>query len=138
MLVNVIDKTKQVMQWIGPPIIIFTLLFAVWEISVRLSGVADYLLPSPSRIIMEIISNSSDYALNTLVTVGEAIGGFVLGSIVAIIGAIAMYQSRFLERGLLPVAILVKVTPIIAIAPLFVIWFGFGFIPKILINKSPK
>jgi|TARA_B100001750_G_scaffold240545_1_gene250510 NitT/TauT family transport system permease protein len=133
MIVNVVNKTKQAMQWIGPPIIIFTLLFAVWEISVRLSGVADYLLPSPSRIIMEIISNSSDYALNTLVTVGEAIGGFVLGSIVAIIGAIAMYQSRFLERGLLPVAILVKVTPIIAIAPLFVIWFGFGFIPKILI-----
>ena len=51
MIVNVVNKTKQAMQWIGPPIIIFTLLFAVWEISVRLSGVADYLLQSPSRTV---------------------------------------------------------------------------------------
>lgn len=133
MLVNWIKKIKEVLDLIVPPTVVLLSLFVIWEFSVRLTGVADYILPAPSKIMTEIIANISDYAFNTLVTIGEAIGGFILGVIVAIIGAIVMYQSRFLERGLLPVAILIKVTPVIAIAPLFVIWFGFGLIPKILI-----
>lgn len=133
MSAQLISMIKQAYYWIGPPVIVFLLVFAVWEISVRLSEIEDYLLPAPSAIITELLTNISDYAFNTIVTIGEAIGGFVLGSIFAIIGASIMYQSRFLERGLLPVAILIKVTPIIAIAPLFVIWFGFGLLPKILI-----
>ena len=133
MLVNWIKRIKEVLDLTVPPTVVLLSLFVIWEFSVRLTGVADYILPAPSKILIEIIANISDYAFNTLVTIGEAIGGFILGVIVAIVGAIAMYQSRFLERGLLPVAILIKVTPVIAIAPLFVIWFGFGLIPKILI-----
>ena len=57
----------------------------------------------------------------------------MLGAAVAFTGATLMAHSRFLERTLLPIAILVKVTPIVAVAPLFVIWFGFGSLPKIFI-----
>lgn len=133
MLINLIKRTKEVLSLVAPPTIILLSVFVVWEISARVSGVEEYIMPAPSRVIIEIASNITDYIFNALITMGEAIGGFILGVIVAIIGAIVMYQSRFLERGLLPVAILIKVTPIIAIAPLFVIWFGFGLIPKILI-----
>jgi NitT/TauT family transport system permease protein len=59
--------------------------------------------------------------------------GFVVGAGVAVVSAIFMAHSRFLEKSLLPLAVGVKATPIIAIAPLFVIWFGFGYTPKILI-----
>tara|TARA_Y100001936_G_C16018959_1_gene638271 strand:- start:156 stop:956 length:801 start_codon:yes stop_codon:yes gene_type:complete len=130
---DLINRAKQSLYWIGPPVVVFALIFALWEISVRVSEIEPYLLPPPSRIIIEVVTNISEYCLNTLVTMAEAIGGFVLGVVVAIIGATVMYQSRFLERGLLPLAILIKVTPIIAIAPLFVIWFGFGLLPKLLI-----
>ena len=67
------------------------------------------------------------------VTLGEAVAGFALGSIAALVGAALMAHSRFIERSLYPVAILIKVTPVIAVAPLFVIWFGFGPVPKALI-----
>lgn len=133
MLINLNNRIKELLCLIAPPIIVLLSIFGVWEISVRASGVEEYIMPAPSGIIIEIASNVTDYIFNALVTIGEAIMGFILGVIVAIIGAIVMYQSRFLERGLLPVAILIKVTPFIAIAPLFVIWFGFGLIPKILI-----
>ena len=58
---------------------------------------------------------------------------FLLGAAVALVGATLMAHSRVIERSLFPLAILVKVTPVVAIAPLFVIWFGFGPIPKVLI-----
>ena len=57
----------------------------------------------------------------------------MLGTGVALAAATVMAHSRTLERALLPLAVLVKVTPIVAVAPLFVIWFGFGVMPKVLI-----
>jgi NitT/TauT family transport system permease protein len=59
----------------------------------------------------------------------HSLAGFSLGTAVAISGATLMAQSRFLERSLFPLAVLVKVIPIVAVAPLFVIWFGFGSPP---------
>ena len=63
----------------------------------------------------------------------EATAGFALGTLVALAGATAMAHSRLMERALFPVAVLVKVTPLVAYAPLFVIWFGFGSMPKVLV-----
>ncbi|MFC5406546.1 ABC transporter permease [Cohnella soli] len=60
--------------------------------------------------------------------------GFFVGTILALIGGIVMSHSRVLERMMLPVAVLANVTPIVVIAPLFMIWFGFGSFPKILIS----
>lgn len=133
MLLEYLKQLRKLLNFVTPPILVLLVLFSVWEFSVRISGIAEYMLPAPSVIIMQIISNLPDYAYDTGVTLIEAIGGFVLGVIIAMLGAVIMYQSRILERGLLPVAILIKVTPIIAIAPLFVIWLGFGLIPKVLI-----
>ena len=73
------------------------------------------------------------FAWHGLITLSEALAGFALGTLVALIGATVMAHSRFFERTLFPIAILLKVTPIVAVAPLFVIWFGFGLVPKVLI-----
>lgn len=66
-------------------------------------------------------------------TLQGAMIGFSMGTAVALLLATLMAQSRVLERAIFPLAILVKVTPIVAIAPLLTIWFGFGLMPKIFI-----
>ena len=104
-----------------------------WEVWVRLKDVPTYILPAPSKVLGRLLGDLPFFAGEGAVTVSEALAGFALGSAVALIGATLMAHSRFLERSLLPLAILVKVMPIVAIAPLFVIWFGFGSAPKILI-----
>jgi NitT/TauT family transport system permease protein len=63
----------------------------------------------------------------------EALGGLAIGAGAAFLLAVVMAHSRPLERALYPLALLVKVTPIIAVAPLFIIWFGFGIWPKLLV-----
>jgi NitT/TauT family transport system permease protein len=66
-------------------------------------------------------------------TLESAMLGFLVGATFALLLATIMAQSRFLERSIFPLAILIKVTPIVAIAPLLTIWFGFGLMPKVFI-----
>ena len=116
-----------------PPALALFLAAVVWEVWVRLKDVPTYIVPAPSKVLGRLLGDLPFFAGEGAVTVSEALAGFALGSAVALIGATLMAHSRFLERSLLPLAILVKVTPIVAIAPLFVIWFGFGSAPKVLI-----
>ena len=109
------------------------MLAIVWELWVRISSVPVYIVPRPSVILVRLFSDLGFFAHHGGITLMEAVNGFVLGSVIALVGATLMVHSRFLERSLFPVAILVKVTPVVAVAPLFVIWFGFGSLPKILI-----
>jgi NitT/TauT family transport system permease protein len=110
-----------------------TLLFAGWEAWVRLRDIKPYLVPAPSRVAEELYADPLLYLEEGLMTLEGALLGFALGSAVAMLLATVMAQSRFLERAIFPLAILVKVTPIVAIAPLLTIWFGFGLMPKVFI-----
>ncbi|MBM3945631.1 MAG: ABC transporter permease [SAR202 cluster bacterium] len=119
--------------YVLPPLVALTIAAVVWEVWVRAAGVPTYLMPAPSLILDRLFSGIGFFARHGGITLAEALAGFALGSAVAIIGASVMAYSRLLERSLFPLAVLVKVTPIVAVAPLFVIWFGFGSFPKILI-----
>lgn len=112
---------------------IFVALVIGWEAVVRLGDVPVYLLPSPSAVLERLLARWTVFASNAGTTLVEALAGFAVGGLVALILATLMAHSRLAERVLYPLALLVKVTPIVAIAPLFVIWFGFGPLPKILI-----
>lgn len=68
-----------------------------------------------------------------MTTLGEALGGLVVGGTLALGAGVLMARWRWLERALLPVAIVAKVTPVVVVAPLFVLWFGFGAWPRLLI-----
>ncbi|MBI2165567.1 MAG: ABC transporter permease [Chloroflexi bacterium] len=119
--------------YLAPPLVTLTVAGLVWEIWTRVRDVPPYIVPAPSLILTRLSGDPGFFAREGLVTTVEALGGFALGSGVALLGATLMAHSRFMERSLLPLAILVKVTPVVAVAPLFVIWFGFGSMPKILI-----
>ncbi len=116
-----------------PPIIALSVAGAIWEIWTRAASVPTYIVPAPSVTLNRLVSDIWFFIGEGAVTLAEALAGFALGTLVALIDATLMTQSRFIERSLLPLAILVKVTPVVAIAPLFVIWFGFGPVPKVLV-----
>ena len=105
----------------------------ILEIWTRSLQVPSYLLPAPSAVIARMATDAGLLAREGSITLAEAAGGFVLGTGVAFLLAAVMAWSRPFERTLFPIAILVKLTPIVAVAPLFTLWFGFGTAPKVAI-----
>ncbi len=112
---------------------IIGLALGIWEAAVRILKIPIYLLPAPSQVARTLVTYAPFYATASLVTLGEALGGLAVGITLGIMGAVLITYRANLARGVLALAILVKATPIAAIAPLLIIWFGFGPLPKILI-----
>ena len=116
-----------------PPILAGLLLAALWEAAIRLTNTPAYLVPAPTAIVAKAWANLPYFLGEGLYTLGEALAGLLAGSTVAVIAAALMAHFRWLERTLFPLAVALKVTPMVAIAPLLVIWLGFGPWPKIII-----
>ncbi len=123
----------QAAAYVVPAAVALAAMAAAWEVWVRLLDVKVYILPRPSLVLERLFGDIGYFAGHGWTTLWEAMAGFGLGCAVALAGATIMAHSRVLERSLFPLAVLVKVTPIVAVAPLFVIWFGFGSFPKVLI-----
>jgi NitT/TauT family transport system permease protein len=113
---------------------IILLFFFGWESGVRIAGVPPYLLPAPSRIIETLRAHPIDYAQASWITLSEAVIGLLLGLLAGGLIAALLTLRPGLEGGVMTLAILVKSTPMIAIAPLLTIWLGFGMLPKIIIT----
>ncbi len=127
------DVARPGLMYAVPPVVVLALGGVSWEIWTRISNTPEYIVPAPTKVIARLSGDMGFFAGHGAVTLAEAIAGFLLGAAVALVGATLMAHSRVAERSLFPLAILVKVTPVVAVAPLFVIWFGFGPIPKVLI-----
>lgn len=108
-------------------------LLGVWELFVRTMDIADYILPPPSQILVKLIASYPLLISHGKITLVEALGGFLLGASTGTALAIAMARSRLIERMLYPLVISSQTFPKEALAPVFVIWFGFGLMPKIII-----
>ncbi len=108
----------------------FGLLFlAAWQGIVVFAQIPEYLLPAPTAIAASV---DRSLAVQFMVTFVEALAGFVIASVLAFAVATMFVRYRALEDGLFPIAIAVKTTPIVAIAPLLVIWLGTGWWSKIV------
>lgn len=105
-----------------------------WEVAVRLAQTPAYLLPSPSVIGARLVSQPWALVVAGSVTLAEAIAGLIVGSCVGLGLAVLLNFWARLEQGVLSLALLVKATPIIAIAPILTIWLGFGPAPKIVVT----
>ncbi len=117
----------------GAALLIFVALFVVWEVAVRVTGIKEYLLPPPSTIWTEFWKRHDTVALGAWVTTQEILAGYALAVVVSVPLALAVAYSRFMEEAVYPVIVFLQIIPKIAIAPLFIIWFGFGFTPKLLL-----
>jgi ABC-type nitrate/sulfonate/bicarbonate transport system permease component len=119
-------------QW-APPAALILLALAAWEGAVRLLHVARWLLPPPSSIGAELVESRSLLLRHTWVTLEEVLLGFALALVVGIALATAIAYSRIVERAAYPFVIASQTVPIIAIAPLLLIWIGYGIWPKIIV-----
>lgn len=110
----------------------FVLLFALWELAVQ-SGVKEYVLPSPISVFYGFIEHWPTLLTNAWTTTVEILAGYALAIAISIPLALLIAFSRLFEETVYPVVVFLQIVPKIAVAPLFIIWFGFGFTPKVLL-----
>ncbi|WP_231514421.1 ABC transporter permease [Mycobacterium sp. URHB0044] len=108
-------------------------LLAGWWAVTEAELVAPYILPSPTDTWHAAQENMSYLATNTWVTTWETVIGFVIAAVVGELVAVLMIYSASLEKTVYPLILFAQVVPKIAIAPLFIVWLGFGPSPKILV-----
>jgi NitT/TauT family transport system permease protein len=114
-----------------PPLVFGATLLAVWELLVRGLGVSPVLLPPPSAIWAKLIASGPTLRADVWQTfVRGALSGYVIGCGAGIAVGILADRSDFLRRGLLPVGDFVSALPIIGMAPIMVMWFGFDWQSK--------
>jgi NitT/TauT family transport system permease protein len=108
------------------PLLTFAAVLATWEIAVRALRVPAFLLPPPSTIALAASSEWTVLAASMWTTAKGALSGFVLSAAIGTAVGIALSSSRVLERALYPYALFLQTVPIVAVAPLLVLWFGPG------------
>jgi NitT/TauT family transport system permease protein len=115
------------------PLVVIVGVLVIWELGVRVFNVPAYLLPPPSAIARRIVVDYRLVAINTWVTLGEVLAGYGLAIVVSIPLAAILSQFRVVENAIYPTLVASQTIPKVAIAPILVVWFGFGLLPKILI-----
>ncbi|MBY6414615.1 ABC transporter permease [Rhodococcus sp. BP-252] len=115
------------------PLALVAVLIAAWWAVTESELVAPYILPSPADTWNTMLENASYLAGHTWVTTYETVAGFVIAALVGEAVAVLMIYSSSLEKTMYPLILFAQVIPKIAIAPLFVVWLGFGASPKILV-----
>lgn len=113
--------------------VVAALVIAAWQVYVTVSGIRPQVLPSPLRVLQQGWTHRDDIAVHASATLRVTLIGFAVSLAVAWALAIAVDFSPWLRRALVPLFVVSQTLPIIAIAPLMIIWFGFGLLPKILV-----
>lgn len=116
-----------------PATLALALVLAAWEGYVRASGIGPGILPAPSRVAWVVWDSRALLAEHARPTLIATLAGFSLSVTTALVLATALDFAPGLRRGLMPLFILSQTLPLIAIAPLVVLWFGFGLLPKLLL-----
>jgi ABC-type nitrate/sulfonate/bicarbonate transport system permease component len=116
-----------------PAVLSVASAFVIWEIYVRLSGISPLMLPAPSRVLEQIALNRALLWDNTLPTIKATLAGFTLSLVVAFVLSIVLDFMPRVRRALFPIFVVSQTLPLVAIAPLVVLWFGFDLTPKILL-----
>ena len=129
-----VGRLRTFVARVAPPLFFFILFFVAWQIWVTstTSSVAIF-IPAPSDIYGELTSNFSFYPKHTWLTLARAMVGLGVSGVIALISAVIMAHSRFFERMLLPFFVMIKVTPIVALAPALVVALGVGNLPIVII-----
>lgn len=109
-------------------------LLVLWEIGVYLSGIANYILPPPTQIFSALVKHYGLLLRNAKVTLYETLAGFAMGAILGIIIGIATVYSKILRQGFYPMVVGFQAVPKVAIAPLLVVWFGYGLTSKVVMS----
>jgi NitT/TauT family transport system permease protein len=129
-------KPGRVRAWFGesgPVIAIFAAIFLIWELACRLMNVPEYILPSPSVIVDKIVTSWWLLLVNGMVTAQEIVLGFGMSVVIGIPLAVLVVYSRIFERVAFPFMVSLQTIPKVALAPILVMWLGYGILPKVMV-----
>jgi ABC-type nitrate/sulfonate/bicarbonate transport system permease component len=117
-----------------PPIILLAVVVGAWQAVVVLASVPTYLLPTPTAILhIALFSSRADLLTASKITLSEILVGLCIALITGFVIATLIVWSQILSKTLYPLVIGSQTIPVLAIAPVLVIWFGFGLTPKIIV-----
>lgn len=116
-----------------PPVLVVAVLLAVWQTYTSAAHVDPTTLPSPWRVLVQGWQNRQDLWDSTVPTVQETAAGFGMSFVAAWLVAVLLDFSAIARRSLYPLLVASQTIPIVAVAPLLIIWFGFGLFPKMLV-----
>ena len=125
-------------RWLLPTLLLAALI-GVWQIAASTGAIAEalnlasYLVPSPAEIASSLWENLSLLSENAWVTLREIVFGILAAVAIGIGFAIAMHQSRVVRDASYPLIVASQTIPIIVIAPILTVWFGYGITPKVFI-----
>ena len=107
--------------------------FVIWEVLIRATNTPAFIVPTPSAIVGRFWTQLPDLLYELSYTLAAASIGLLIGLAIGMLGAVVMVHYRILERSLFPIAVLIKLIPFVAIAPLLSVWLGYELQPKILL-----
>ena len=121
------------MKNIIPPILVLVLFLLIWSLGAKIYDM-NFLLPGPLKVAEAFVTDIDMVFTGAWITFQEALYGYLLAIVIGITSAAIMSQSKILERSFYPYAILLQTVPVVAVAPLIVLWFGFEMRSVIIIS----
>lgn len=123
----------QALRRIPPALLIAAALLALWELYCAQSDVSPLILPAPSDIVRALAANRADISEHAASTLSVAALGFSTSVAFAFAVSVMLHFLPAMRRGLMPIFVVSQTVPLIALAPLMILWFGFGLLPKMLL-----
>ncbi len=112
----------------------FLALAVLWEMAVRVFQVKEYLLPPPSAIALELWQSRWVLLKHGVITLNETLAGFLAGVISGALLAVGIFFCRFARKTLYPLVVALQGIPKAAVAPLLIVWFGYGLASKVVMS----
>jgi NitT/TauT family transport system permease protein len=117
-----------------PAILLFAGLIVVWELATTVFGVREYLLPGPATVLEAMFSGEINWAGHIWVTGLAIFGAFIIAAVSGVLLGTLIAWSSVLGRALMPFLVFVNTLPKVAVAPLFLLWLGYGIVPNMMIG----
>ncbi len=117
----------------APSALAILVLVLVWHVSVSWWGVREYIMPTPGAAVAALFDPKYRWLKNLLTTLYAVLGGFTIAALLGVGLAVLTVWNSYLERTIMPLLVLFNTLPKVALAPLFVIWLGYGVVPNIVI-----
>ena len=127
-------KTQALIRQYWPTATLFVGLIVIWQLAVSTTGVREYLLPAPLSVWNAMWHGEIAWEQHLWVTTWEIIGAFLMAGIVGVALGVAIAWSPLLANALVPFLVFVNTLPKVAVAPLFLIWMGYGIFPNMLMG----
>ncbi len=117
-------------HWL-PAVVLLVVTVMLWEAAVRTFSISSFIIPAPTKIAQALVAQWGVLMRATAVTAGEILFGFLVSVMVGVVLALVIVRFDWLGRALYPLVVLFQNVPKVALAPIFILWFGYGLVPKV-------